>query len=544
MLRPVGAMQRADLWRTGRAASPIWRSVRVLALFVCCVTALFIFGVAPAIAEEHIVSRPNGIKEHELIADNYSGTIESEPEYMEPAGYYMSGGEGLGEGGDGTYEYTEECAEGYIGHECKGLHTVIGQNSEGTLPSGFAKLEHLEIESLYMGRRTVVYYRYGWSPASEFLGEENKSEPKRKQCNLGGPVNCATGNQIVTQTDLSVGGRGPGLTLTRTYNSMLASTQSTAGPLGFGWTGPYSAHLELNGEEAIVHENNGSTTRFRRSEGAWTAPSSLVEAALVDEGSGYAYTLSDQTKLHFNSSGELTSEEDRNGNAITLAYNAEKQLESATDGAGRKLTFKYNGSGEVESAKDPMGHTVKYTYESGNLASVTQPGEEKTRWKFKYNSIHELTSETDGREHTLTTEYNEADQVASQTDAMSRKRTWKYAEEVSGTETRITELNGTTTVEKFNEYGSPTSITHASGTSNAATTTYEYNGSDELMALTDPNKHTTEYGYDSEGNRTSEKNADGDETNGNTTARMTSKRKRLPVGRPRRSNATARATLK
>jgi len=207
----------------------------------------------------------------------------------------------------------------------------------------------------------------------------------------------------------------------------------------------------------------------------------------------------------------LTSEEDRNGNTITLAYNAEKQLESATDSAGRKLIFKYNGSGEVESVKDPMGHTVKYTYESGNLASVTQLGETKLRWQFKYNSAHELTSETDGREHTVITEYNEAHQVSSQTDAMSRKRTWKYATIEGGTETTITEPNGATTVEKFNEYGSPTSVTHASGTSIAATTTSEYNEADELIATVDPNKHKTEYSYDFEGNRISEKNADGDE---------------------------------
>ena len=81
-----------------------------------------------------------------------------------------------------------------------------------------------------------------------------------------------------------------------------------------------------------------------------------------------------------------------------------------------------------------------------------------------------------------------------------------------GAETTITEPNGATTVEQFNEYGSPTSVTHASGTSIAATTTYEYNGADELIAVTDPNKHKTEYGYDSDGNKTSEKNADGDET--------------------------------
>ncbi len=159
-----------------------------------------------------------------------------------------------------------------------------------------------------------------------------------------------------------------------------------------------------------------------------------------------------------------------------------------------------------------MGHTVKYTYESGNLASVTQPGESSLRWQFKYNASHGLTSETDGRGHTVTTEYDIFGRVVQQTDAMSRTRTWVYGATKSGTETTITEPNGAVTAEQFNSVGLPTSVTHASGTSIAATTTYEYNGSDELIALTDPNKHKVEYGYDEAGNRTSEKDADSDET--------------------------------
>jgi RHS repeat-associated protein len=348
----------------------------------------------------------------------------------------------------------------------------------------------------------------------ELLGPNSPGEPGRQNCLIAKPVNCATGNETQTETDLSVGGRGPGLQQALTYNSLLAVKQATAGPFGFGWTGSYSAHLELKeaGALATVYQDNGSTITFAHSEESWIAPSGLVQAKLASEGSGYVYTLPDQTKLEFNSEGRLTKETDRNGNAVTLAYNAEKQLETATDGAGRKLTFKYNGSGEVEDVKDPMGHTVKYTYESGSLATVTLPGEEKTRWKYKYNSEHELTSATDGREHATTIEYNKAHQVKSQTDPLSRKRTWEYAATEHGTETKITEPNGATTVEQFNEYGSPTSVTHASGTSIAATTTYEYNGADELIAAVDPNKHKSEYGYDSTGDLTSEKNADGDET--------------------------------
>ena len=352
----------------------------------------------------------------------------------------------------------------------------------------------------------------------EGYGLENEGEPDQKQCFSGYPVNCATGNQVETQTDMAVGGRGPGLHVTRTYNSQLAVKQDEHkehGAFGYGWTGPYSANLAINEEleTATVYQDNGSSVTFDfTSSKTYVGADGLVQATLVKEGTSYIYTLPDQTKLDFNSAGQVTSETDRNGNVITLAYNSKKQLESATDGAGRKLTFTYNGEGLVESVKDPMGHAVKYAYELGNLISVTQPGETSLRWQFKYNSEHEMTSETDGRKNTVTTEYNSAHQAVSQTDPMERTRKWKYAETESGPETTITEPNTSVTLDKFNSADLPTSVTHAYGTSLAATTTYEYDASDDLVAVTDPNKHTTTYGYDSTGDRTSEKNADGDET--------------------------------
>jgi RHS repeat-associated protein len=498
MLGPVGAMQGVDLLRTDRVASPMRRSVCMLALFVCGFAVFLTVGVRSASAES-VAHYPGGIHEVELIADNWAGTVESELPFSEPPGYYAENAE-VGGGGDGLYETQ---------------NGGVTQNLEGHPPSGFIKLEHLIVESDYHEKGILSYYRYAWKPEGESPGEENESEPKRKPCLLGYPVNCATGSQVAKQSDLAVGGRGLGLHLTRSYNSRLAAKQTEHGPFGFGWTGSYSAHLALNyeGKEAVVHQDNGSTATFGRPEigAVWTPASSLCEATLADEGSGYVYTLPNQTKMYFNSEGKLTSEADRNGNTLTMSYES-GHLASVTDGAGRKLTLSYNGEGEIESAKDPMGHTVKYTYESGNLASVTQPGETKIRWKFKYNAEHELTSETDGREHTVTTEYNGSQQVISQTDALGRKREWSYAGSASEPETSITEPNGSTTLEKFNEERLPVRVTHAYGKPSEATTTYEYNEADELAATIDPDGHKIEYGYDSNGDKTSEKNADSDET--------------------------------
>jgi RHS repeat-associated protein len=345
--------------------------------------------------------------------------------------------------------------------------------------------------------------------AEEEFGPGNLSTPHKLKCLLGKPVNCATGNEVETQTDLAVGGRGPGLKLTRTYNSQLASKQTSPGPFGYGWTGPYGAHLEVNEElgQATVYQDDGSTVRFLKSGEQWVPSGELVQATLVKEGTSYLYTPSDQTTLHFNSTGQLTSEADRNGNTLTMTYNAEKRLESVTDPASRKLSLKYNSEGFVESAEDPMKHVVKYTYESKNLASVTHPGEASLRWQFKYDASHQMTSETDGRSHAVTTEYDTSHRVILQTDALERKRKWKYASTELGAETTITEPNGSETVEQFNVAGLPTSITHASGTSLAATTTNEYDPTYNLIAVTDPDKHTTKYGYNAAGDRTSETDA-------------------------------------
>ncbi len=349
----------------------------------------------------------------------------------------------------------------------------------------------------------------------ELYGKKNEGEPRQFRTCAGDPVNCGTGNLVESQTDLAVGGRGPGLNLTRTYNSRLAATQKTPGPFGYGWTGPYSAHLTFNETTgaATVYQDNASTVTFvLTSSKTYVGAGAWVQATLVKEGTNYVYTLPDQSKLSFDSNGRLASETDRNGNAITMSRNSEGRLESVADATGRKLTFAYNSEGQVESVKDPMGHTVKYTYEGGNLASVTQPGEASLRWQFKYDSEHEMTSETDGRNHAVTTKYDSSHRVTSQTDALERTRKWEYSEWELGTKTTITEPNGAVTVEEFNGAMLPTSITHASGTSYASTTTYEYDASENLIATTDPNKHTTTYGYNSTGDKTSAKDANGNET--------------------------------
>jgi len=346
----------------------------------------------------------------------------------------------------------------------------------------------------------------------ETRGTNNPAIPpvSDSQCEEGAPVNCATGNQAEEQTDLVLGGRGPALHVTRTYNSQAAAKAKTPGALGYGWSGPYSSHLEFGAEGMVtVMQENGAPVIFILKEGKYV-PGSWVQATLVKEGSSYVFTLPSQERLWFNSEGWLTKQVDRNGNAITcLCFAGVPFL--VKDAAGRELKFSY-AEGKLASVEDPMGRKVKYAYESGHLASVTLPGEETPRWKFKYDASHQLTEMTDGRGGVTKTSYDEKNRVKEQTDPMGRVLKFLYGESSGKRTTTITEPNGSTTFQKFNEAGEPLEVIRAKGTGLERKSTYEYDSGYRLVKATDALGHSTNYAYNAAGDRTLAKDAEGNES--------------------------------
>lgn len=350
--------------------------------------------------------------------------------------------------------------------------------------------------------------------ASDKQGGGNKAAPglSQSQCTTAEPVNCATGNQFEEQIDLVQGGRGPAVAIHRTYNSQAAAEAKTAGPWGYGWSGPYSSHLEFNAESGAVTvvQENGATATFTLSGGIYI-PSAWVQATLVKEGTNYFFTLPDQERLKFDSEGKLVEQRDRNGNALLFEYSLGKLLVVYTNTLERFLVFNYGGS-QVLSVEDPMGHKFKYAYESGNLVSVTLPGEETPRWKFKYDASHQMTEMINGRGGITKTEYDEKHRVKKQTDPMERVTKFTYEELEGRKTTTITEPNGSTTFEKFNEGGEPLEVIKAKGTGLDRKTTYEYNSAYQVTKATDALGHSTTYEYSAAGDRIAEKDAESNET--------------------------------
>jgi RHS repeat-associated protein len=338
-------------------------------------------------------------------------------------------------------------------------------------------------------------------------GGTSEAAPNLNTASCGDPVNCVTGDFFETYRDLAIPGLNGGLSLSRTYNSQAAAGGSH-GPFGYGWSSTFGQTLALDpsGEAATVTNADGSVVVFtKNAEGAFTAPA-WVQATLVQSGENLVYTLPNQRAYTFSAAGRLLKVVDRNGNTTSLNYNEAGRLETVTDPGGRKLAIAYNGEGLIESVKDPMGHAVKYAYEGGNLASVTEPGESSPRWRYSYDSSHEITTVTDGRGGETVNEYDASRRVVSQTDPLKRKTTWAY----EAGDTRVSAPTSVTDVQFAGNL--PTQITRAYGTESAASTKYEYDSNDNVVKVTDANGHATQYEYDGEGNRIKALDADEDTT--------------------------------
>ena len=338
-------------------------------------------------------------------------------------------------------------------------------------------------------------------------------ETNQVRCETPDPVNCATGSLSESQTDLSIGGRGVGLSFTRSYNSQ-AAAEGEHGIFGYGWTSTFSDHAVINetAKTAVVHRADGALLTFTKTgEGTYAAEGGHTQDTFSGTaGTGYTLTTADQTKYQFAGAiGRLESITDRNGNATTLGYNAEGQLTTVTDPVARKLTFTYTAGGLVESIKDPDGHLVKYEYEGTNLTAVFLPVPETARWKFKYNGSHELTELTDGRGGKTVNEYNGSNQVSSQKDPAGHTLTFEY----TAVSTKITNTGtGSVTYELFTSAHEPSSVTHGYETASATTKGFTYNEDGYLTSEVDGNGHVTKYGYNAANDRTSMVDPDKDET--------------------------------
>ena len=229
----------------------------------------------------------------------------------------------------------------------------------------------------------------------------------------GHPINLATGNTYIRQTDVRIPGLSGGLTLVRTWNSRWPSTQSAyqVGLFGPNWSSTYDQRVFVGSDKYIKWEESEGNFSSFGSTGVGTsswilaAPHS-TSTTLTTPNTATPYwliTLPNGEQRKFDStSGMLTAIIDRNGNTTTLIYDSANRLVTVTDPVSRHLYFGYGSPSShlVTSVTSDFGISLSYVYDTqGRLSQVTNP--DLTTITFTYNSQSLITSVTDSNGKTL-----------------------------------------------------------------------------------------------------------------------------------------------
>ncbi len=222
------------------------------------------------------------------------------------------------------------------------------------------------------------------------------------------PINLTNGNTYIQQQDLRIPGLAGGLSLVRTWNSIVPADYSAqqGGLFGGNWRSTYEERIFTgngNASDYMVYlRSDGSIWYFSGSGSNWSlaSPASSV-ATLTASGSTWTMKFQNGEQRTFNgTSGSLTSIIDRNGNAKQLSYDGSNRLTGVTDPAGRHLYFNYpdGSSRSVASVTTDFGVALSYLYDAqGRLVRVAKPDQSFITFEYDASSLISAVKDSQGK---------------------------------------------------------------------------------------------------------------------------------------------------
>ncbi len=120
---------------------------------------------------------------------------------------------------------------------------------------------------------------------------------------------------------------------------------------------------------------------------------------MYSQSGGMRLNAADGSFMEFDTAGELTAMQDKEGNRreITYAtYNGMKYIQKITDGAGQALTLHIDNSGYLDYIEDTAGRRTTYYYDaSRRLTRIAYP--DGTSSYYRYDSGNRLSEVESGR---------------------------------------------------------------------------------------------------------------------------------------------------
>lgn len=226
----------------------------------------------------------------------------------------------------------------------------------------------------------------------------------------GGPIELASGDTYITETDVSLPGLGGGLNLSRTWNSILFDNAAQLGMFGVRWASNFEEQVYVSGD-GLVHYLRGDGGIWQFAFGsAGPTGNTYVPVSPANEAVTLIYKETNWTMAFQNgeqrtfdlTSGKLLSITDRNGNTTQLSYDPSYRLTTVADPAGRHLYFTYASASTflVTGVSSDFGVSLSYAYDQlGRLTQVTKP--DSTKVSFQYDNNGYITAVLDNNNKVL-----------------------------------------------------------------------------------------------------------------------------------------------
>jgi RHS repeat-associated protein len=261
-----------------------------------------------------------------------------------------------------------------------------------------------------------VYYE---QRMGDYPGAKYDSQKLTDRSSLG--VNVATGNLLVSNTDLNLTGvKGLNVNVGRYYNNLSADQDS----FGTGWSMGTGAdtYLAIPSDDTNTldyFDGTGNAQVFHDdTTGQPVAPPGMDVKVSMNDSSAYSAS---QFTLLFRHSGitekfdapdheldkiaQLSSISDRNGNTIHYYYNTSGQLDHLVDSYGATTSFTYSTAGYVSEITDPTGRVYQYFQNSaGQLTQYEDPAGNSTY--YAYDDYGNLTTITTAQGNITTVDYD------------------------------------------------------------------------------------------------------------------------------------------
>jgi RHS repeat-associated protein len=279
-------------------------------------------------------------------------------------------------------------------------------------------------------------------------------------------------------------GEGGFITPPRVLASLTANEDGTYSFLRF------ADHVEYvfsaSGQLLREADRNGNTTTLTYSGG-------LLEKVTAPSGRSltFAYTGS-----------HVHTITDPMGRTTTFGYDGAGDLTDATDPMNRTWHFSYDGGHRLLTMTNPRGGTISNTYDgAGRVVSQTDPMGRESTWSYEGEAAGSEGGETtftNGRGDVTRYRFRDLElRSVTRGFGTAAEATTSYAyDAITLGVSSVTDPNGGVTHNRYDGHGNLVETVDPL----FRTTFYSYGSNDELLYMSDPGGTPTEFRYDSSGN--------------------------------------------